>query len=146
MPDLEAWGVFAKVASTGSFAKAAEELSLSNATVSKTISRLEARLGERLFHRTSRRVSLTETGRVLATRAARILSEGEDAEAEVGPEQPLAAGMVDAFQEHKRVIFGPRRLAARLETSKVFSKEFMRRWKIPAAESKAFSSRQQHES
>ncbi len=63
----------------------------------------------------------------------------------VGPEQPLAAGMVDAFQEHKRVIFGPRRLAARLETSKVFSKEFMRRWKIPAAESKAFSSRDRKE-
>ncbi|HUI31717.1 MAG TPA: phosphoribosylamine--glycine ligase [Candidatus Acidoferrales bacterium] len=59
----------------------------------------------------------------------------------VGSEQPLATGMVDAFQDRKKVIFGPRRLAARLETSKVFAKEFMKRWKIPTAMSKTFSSR-----
>jgi DNA-binding transcriptional LysR family regulator len=93
-PDLEAWGVFAKVAATGSFAKAAEELSLSNATVSKLISRLEKRLGERLFHRTTRRLSLTETGRVLATRASRILAEAEEAEAEAQSQARAPRGRI----------------------------------------------------
>jgi phosphoribosylamine--glycine ligase len=57
----------------------------------------------------------------------------------VGPEQPLDAGIVDTFESHGKKIFGPCKLAARLETSKVFAKEFMKRWKIPTAESKAFS-------
>ncbi len=93
-PDLEAWGVFAKVASLGSFAQAAEELSISNATVSKLISRLERRLGERLFHRTTRRLSLTETGRVLATRASRILAEAEEAEAEAQSQARAPRGRI----------------------------------------------------
>ncbi len=57
----------------------------------------------------------------------------------VGPEQALASGIVDAFAGKKKRIFGPTNLAARLETSKIFAKEFMLRWKIPTASFKTFS-------
>ena len=63
----------------------------------------------------------------------------------VGPEQPLAAGIVDAFDSRGKKIFGPRKLAARLETSKVFAKEFMKRWKIPTAGFRSFTIRQHKE-
>ncbi len=51
----------------------------------------------------------------------------------VGPEAPLAAGIVDQFRARGRVIFGPTQAAARLESSKVFAKEFMLRAGIPTA-------------
>jgi len=52
----------------------------------------------------------------------------------VGPELPLTLGIVDEFQKRGLPIFGPTRLAAELEGSKVFSKEFMRKYGIPTAE------------
>lgn len=52
----------------------------------------------------------------------------------VGPELPLALGIVDEFQNRELTIFGPRRAAAQLESSKVFAKEFMLRHGIPTAE------------
>jgi phosphoribosylamine--glycine ligase len=58
----------------------------------------------------------------------------------VGPEVPLAAGIVDLFQERGLLIYGPSRFAAQLESSKVFSKEAMLRWGIPTAASEVASS------
>ncbi len=51
----------------------------------------------------------------------------------VGPEVPLAAGVVDALQAHGVKVFGPTRAAAQLESSKGFAKGFMERWGIPTA-------------
>jgi phosphoribosylamine--glycine ligase len=58
----------------------------------------------------------------------------------VGPELPLTLGIVDEFQKRGLTIFGPTRLAAELEGSKVFSKEFMRKYNIPTAEAVACAS------
>lgn len=58
----------------------------------------------------------------------------------VGPELPLTLGIVDEFQKRGLTIFGPTRLAAELEGSKVFSKEFMKKYSIPTAEATACNS------
>ncbi|CAN1530229.1 PurD Phosphoribosylamine-glycine ligase [Burkholderiaceae bacterium] len=58
----------------------------------------------------------------------------------VGPEAPLAAGIVDVFRNQGLRIFGPTQLAAQLESSKDFSKAFMKRHGIPTADYQTFSS------
>lgn len=58
----------------------------------------------------------------------------------VGPEQPLTDGIADRFEDAGLSVFGPRRNAAELEGSKAFAKHFMKKYKIPTAEFRSFTS------
>jgi phosphoribosylamine--glycine ligase len=60
----------------------------------------------------------------------------------IGPDDPLAAGIADVFEAEGLRVFGPSKSAARLESSKIFAKELMRKNKIPTARGAAFSQRE----
>lgn len=94
LPDFEAWSIFATVAQQGGFSRAAAALGMSKATVSKAITRLEQQIGAPLFHRTSRRLALSETGAKLLDHAQRILAEGEAAVEAARDEASAPSGLV----------------------------------------------------
>ncbi len=83
MRDLNELSVFTAIVDEMSFTRAADALEISKAAVSKTIARLEARLGVRLFERSTRRLRLTEAGEVYLGYSRRALEEANDGEAAV---------------------------------------------------------------
>lgn len=86
--------VFAAVVDAGSFVGAADALDLSKAAVSRTVSELELRLGVRLLHRTTRRLSLTAEGEVFVSRCREVLASVEEAEAEITERSGQAVGVL----------------------------------------------------
>ncbi|TFW01162.1 LysR family transcriptional regulator [Oxalobacteraceae bacterium OM1] len=97
MDRLQSMRVFAKVVEQGSFAGAAQVLDLSNAAVTRLVADLEEHLGTRLLNRTTRRLSLTETGSGYLTRVLQILREIDDAEASASAHAGKAAGTLRIY-------------------------------------------------
>lgn len=85
---------FVRIAETGSLSAAAAELDQSLAVISRRLARLEERLGVRLINRTTRQLSLTDEGVAFHQRCARILSDIEEAEAEVMRGREVAVGLL----------------------------------------------------
>lgn len=92
VPDLPGLLAFVRVAELGSFVRAAEALGLSKAAVSKQVSALERRLGTRLLHRTTRRLSLTEAGELYLQHAQAAFAEARAAEDAVAGQQRTPQG------------------------------------------------------
>ena len=100
--------VFTRVAALGSLSAAARALGMSQTMATKHLAAVEERLGVKLLHRTTRRLTLTEAGRHYLDAAERILAELEDAEAAVSAERLEARGTLRA---NVPVSFGIREIA-----------------------------------
>ena len=100
MDRLHSMRVFSRVIEQGSFAGAARDLNLSPAVVTRLVADLEEHLGARLINRTTRRLSLTDTGENYLERVRHILTEVEEAEA-------LATAATSEPRGHLRVLCSP---------------------------------------
>ncbi|MBP7704481.1 MAG: LysR family transcriptional regulator [Caulobacter sp.] len=80
MDRLDAYRLFVRVADLGAISRAARELGMGQPAASRLLDALEARLGARLFTRTTRRLTLTEAGRLALDRARAVLAEAEGLE------------------------------------------------------------------
>jgi DNA-binding transcriptional LysR family regulator len=94
MDRFRAMRVFAQVVESGSFAKAAARLALSTSAASRHVAELEAHLNTRLLQRTTRRISLTESGRGFYERCVQILAELDDAERDASQESAMPRGTI----------------------------------------------------
>lgn len=109
MDRIEAWRLFVRVAEAGAFSQAAAALGLSQPRASRVVADLEAHYGARLFHRTTRKVTLTETGERAYRRALILLEEAEALDAEVrhADREPVGMLRVSASVAHTRAEIAP---------------------------------------
>lgn len=94
MDRLQALRVFTQVVESKSFVRAAERLELSTTAVSRYVAELEGHLQSRLLQRTTRRISLTETGRAFYDRCVQILAEIDEAEREAAQQAAEPRGTI----------------------------------------------------
>ncbi|WJF90131.1 LysR family transcriptional regulator [Paraburkholderia bonniea] len=113
MDHLQSMKVFVRVADLGSFARAASSMDISNAVATRHVADLEGRLGTRLLNRTTRSLSLTESGQVYIERARQILDELEDVEQMVVARNHEPVGTLRLVAP---VVFGLHNLAPVLQT------------------------------
>ena len=98
--------VFVQVVESGSFTAAGRLLSLPTSTVSRRISRLEERLGSNLLHRTTRRLSLTDSGRIFYDRGARAVAEIAAGEQDLAETMASPKGRVRVTGPSEQSLFG----------------------------------------
>lgn len=92
MDSLNGFVVFVQVAETRSFVAAGRLLGVSASAVGKSVARLEEKLGVRLFHRSTRSITLTAEGSLFLARSRRILAEIEAAELELSQTSAVPRG------------------------------------------------------
>jgi DNA-binding transcriptional LysR family regulator len=97
MDRFHALTAFARVVETGSFARAAERLGVSVSSVSRLVADLEAHLDARLLNRTTRRLSLTESGQAFFERCVQVLADLEEAEVAVASASIVPRGTLRPF-------------------------------------------------
>jgi len=114
MNGLQQLMAFSRTARLGSFAAAARELGYAPSTLAKSVARLEQALGVKLFHRTTRQVSLTPDGEHLFRRCERVLAEVDELQAEAAGSRGTVSGTLrlDAPLTYGRRVLMP--LLARL--------------------------------
>jgi DNA-binding transcriptional LysR family regulator len=118
MDRFQAVACFTRVVEAGSFAGAAKRLGVSVSSVSRLVADLEAHLGTRLLNRTTRRISLTEAGRVFHERAVQLLADLDEAEASAAQGAAMPTG---TLRLSCPVTFGTEHVAPAVA-------EFMRRY------------------
>ncbi|HEY0422352.1 MAG TPA: LysR family transcriptional regulator, partial [Rhodopila sp.] len=107
MDHLGTLSAFVQAAETGSFVTAGKNVGLTASAVGKGVARLEHRLGIRLFHRSTRSMTLTEEGRLFLDRCRRIFEEIEAAEMELTKNAAAPSGRLRVSLPHVAVLLMP---------------------------------------